>query len=217
MNLVVTPLRFLHERLRSRQDLEHEQALLRITISALVIVFMVAMYQSASPLLQGLSLFLALAIALFVAICIWPAPNVPRRVLGLVADVGVTTWAMFLSGEYGASLVGVYLFITFGYGFRYGRRYLLACQALCVLGFFAVLLYVPYWRAHSVAGLSLLIALVVLPLYVLALLHRIEDKHAKTEQALKDCLERQGRSTWTSPSSLAHDEQQRSAVVSGGA
>jgi two-component system, sensor histidine kinase RpfC len=115
-------------------------------------------------------------------------------VTGMLADTGAATFCMFLAGESGVSMIGVYLFITFGNGFRYGRAYLFACQALCLLGFSAVLVFAPYWKAHPVAGWCLMIALIVLPLYVSTLSQRIQEAHAKTERALKDCLERQGRS-----------------------
>jgi len=42
---------------------------------------------------------------------------------------------MFLAGEAGVAMIGVYLFITLGNGFRYGRAYLFACQALCLFGY----------------------------------------------------------------------------------
>ena len=41
---------------------------------------------------------------------------------------------MWVAGEYGFFVIGIFLFITFGNGFRYGRRYLFGCQLLCILG-----------------------------------------------------------------------------------
>ncbi len=90
---------------------------------------------------------------------------------------------MYLAGEAGVSMLGVYLFITFGNGFRYGRSYLFACQLLCLIGFTVVLLTAPYWAKHQVAGWGLMIALVVLPLYVSTLLKRIQEARNKAEEA----------------------------------
>ena len=101
----------------------------------------------------------------------------------MFADAGAATFCMFLAAESGVSMIGVYLFITFGNGFRYGRSYLFACQILCLIGYCAVLAYAPYWQAHSVAGWCLLVALVVLPLYVSSLLKRIQEARAKAEEA----------------------------------
>jgi two-component system, sensor histidine kinase RpfC len=150
----------LRARLSGRSDSEHEQAILRIAIFALVLAYMAAVYSPTGLghgellLLQGLAAAMVLAVMLFLAICIWPAPNVPRRVIGMLVDGGAATFCMFLAGESGVSMVGVYLFITFGNGFRYGRAYLFACQALCLVGFDAVLLFAPYWQGHRVTGWS---------------------------------------------------------------
>jgi len=40
------------------------------------------------------------------------------------------------------------------------------CQLLCIIGLASVLLFVPFWDERSIAGIGLLIALIVLPLYV---------------------------------------------------
>jgi two-component system sensor histidine kinase RpfC len=127
--------------------------------------------------------FFAIALMIFGAICVWPQKNVPRRLIGMVADAGGATWYMCVAGEYSFSMIGLYLFITFGNGFRYGRRYLFGCQALCLAGCTAVLLFVPYWQEHRPAGSGMLIALVVLPLYVSTLLKRIQAERARAEEA----------------------------------
>jgi two-component system, sensor histidine kinase RpfC len=101
----------------------------------------------------------------------------------MLADNGGATWYMCLAGEYGFSMIGVLLFVTFGNGFRYGRRYLFLSQALSLLGFGCVLAFVPYWQTHRSAGIGLLIALIVLPLYVSTLLERIQEARSKAEEA----------------------------------
>jgi two-component system sensor histidine kinase RpfC len=186
----------LRTRLWSRSDSEHEQAILRIVILAMVLAYMGAFFGGGSGhgellLLQGLAAALVLALVLFLAILIWPAPNVTRRVVGMVADAGAATFIMFLAGEAGVAMVGVYLFITFGNGFRYGRAYLFACQALCLFGYSAVLLVAPYWQGHGVAGWCLMLTLVVLPLYISTLLRMVQESHSRTEQTLKECLSRE--------------------------
>lgn len=181
----------LRQRLKSRSDSEHEQAILRIVIVAGVLLYMAFRYSPstlggghAEPMLvYGLAGDLVLAIALFVGICLWPAPSIHRRSAGMLADAGAATFCMFLAGESGVLMIGVYLFITFGNGFRYGRSYLFACQALCLAGFSAVLGYAPYWQGHRTAGWSLMVALVVLPLYVSTLLKRIQEARARAEEA----------------------------------
>jgi two-component system sensor histidine kinase RpfC len=180
----------MKRRFAAREDSEHEQAALRIIIVGLILAYM-ALFHGApanwSPvevtLVVGLTGFFTVAIALFVAIVIWPGKNLPRRLIGMLVDNGGATWYMCLAGEYGFSMIGVFLFVTFGNGFRYGRRYLFASQLLCLVGFCSVLAFVPYWSRHRAAGIGLLIALVVLPLYISTLLKRIQEARAKAEEA----------------------------------
>ena len=184
------PLDRLIQRLRARTDSEHEQALLRIAIVALFLLYIVVarepgQAEAASdwPIIWLLSAFLVVGVAIFAAICVWPRANVPRRILGMIADNGGATWYICLAGEYGFSIIGVFLFVAFGNGFRYGRRYLFASQALAIAGYTSVLAFVPYWQDHLHAGSGLLAALVVLPLYVSTLLERIQDARSKAEEA----------------------------------
>jgi two-component system, sensor histidine kinase RpfC len=187
----------LRARLKGRSDSEHEQAILRIMLLGLITIYMWG--RSAVPplpeddriLLIGLLGFFMLAIGIFVAIYIWPAPNVPRRVVGMVADVGAITFALFLAGESGVGLVGAYLFVILGNGFRYGVRLLFVCQALCLVGFIPVILVAPWWREHPYIGWGLMLTLIVIPNYVSTLLKRIQESRAKAEQALKECLARE--------------------------
>ncbi|MBU6483304.1 MAG: response regulator [Betaproteobacteria bacterium] len=173
-----------------RPDSEHEQALLRIAIVGMFLAYMAGAHgwpgnwsAHDARVVAILAAFLAAATAIFVAICIRPAANVPRRLFGMLADTVGCTWYMWVTGDYGFFVIGVYLFITFGNGFRYGRKYLFGCQALCLTGLIAVLAFSPYWQNHRIAGLGLLTALVVLPLYVSTLLNRIQEALAHAEEA----------------------------------
>lgn len=185
--LLVAPLK---ARLAARQDSEHEQALLRIVIIGLVLAYMAVFHgwvnrwtDTDLHIVRVLSGFLGVAVAIFFAICVDPAPNKPRRIVGMVADATGCTWYMSVAGDYGFFVIGIFLFITFGNGFRYGRRYLFLCQAMCVAGLTGVLLFVPYWQERRVEGVGLLIALLVLPVYVSTLLRRIHEARARAEEA----------------------------------
>jgi two-component system sensor histidine kinase RpfC len=182
----------LRERLHSRADSEHEQAIIRILIAAIVWVYLWFTYAPAAPnghhqylILWFLGLDVVFCAALFGHILRYPAVNRLRRVVGMINDAGMSTLVMFLTGEAGAAMIGVYLFITFGNGFRYGRAYLFACQALCLIGYACVLLLHDHWQSHQTVGWSLMIALVVLPVYVSTLLKRIEQARARAEEANK--------------------------------
>src|SRR6266581_5539881 len=133
----------LRARLSARSDSEHEQAILRVAIIGLITAFIWGRVASSAAglvgddklLLIGLAGFFMLAIGIVVAIWIWPAVNVARRMLGLLADAAAITFGLSFARESGVGLVSAYLFIIFSNGVRYGRNYLLLCQALCLAGF----------------------------------------------------------------------------------
>ena len=186
----MSALTTLRERLKGRTDSEHEQALLRIVIVGLFLGYMATFHgwpgewsEHERDIVAILSGFFAIATAIFVAICIYPEKNVPRRLIGMLADAGGSTWYLCVAGDYGFFVIAVFLFITFGNGFRYGRRYLFGCQALCLVGLVGGLVFVPYWRERPIPGVGLLIAMVVLPLYVSTLLKRIQEARARAEEA----------------------------------
>ena len=128
-------------------------------------------------------LFFVFSLALALRILTTGRPSVPRRYLGMVADNAVTTFCLMQMGEGGAVIIGVYLFITFGNGFRYGRRYLHACQTLGVAGFASVLAISEFWSHHVAIGLGFLIGLLILPFYVGVLAERIENAKKRADDA----------------------------------
>jgi two-component system sensor histidine kinase RpfC len=175
---------------RAARDPEFELGLLRLVLVGMVFPY-VALIGSSADVKIAVASYLAVAIGIFAAICVWPAANPWRRFVGMILDVsGITLFVRF-AGPTGVMAIGIYLWVIFGNGFRFGRRDLYLCQALCILGFIAALAYVPYWRAHIAEGVGLLTVLIVVPLYVSVLLQRIQEAHAKTEQTLRECLERE--------------------------
>jgi two-component system sensor histidine kinase RpfC len=137
---------------------------------------------------ESLTLSVAFAFLLFAAaLClrIHAAPNtsVGRRVLGIVVDNAVASYCLILMGEGGAVVLGTYLFVTVGNGFRYGRLYLHISQGLSVAGFSVVLLISDFWSKHLWIGGGFLILLLAVPFYVAHLAKRIEDARKRADEA----------------------------------
>src|SRR6476659_7191173 len=169
---------------------ELEQTSLRVLIAGIVMVYLFwyasrdgAVSQSEQMVLFVSVLFFAFGLALMMRVLLTARPSVGRRYLGMVADNAVTSFCLMQMGEGGAVVIGVYLFITFGNGFRYGRRYLHACQALGVAGFTAVLVLSDFWSQHVAIGTGFLIGLVILPFYVGVLAERIENAKKRADEA----------------------------------
>jgi len=173
---------------------ELEQSLLRVAIPFLAALWLLGDLTLTADLDAGewhglfVALgFLAFALVLTVHILATgdkhPRVTVARRFLGIIADNAVNTYFMLVVGELGAVVVGVYLFVTFGNGFRFGRLYLHVSQALSLIGFTVVLYFSPFWSHHIPVGVGFLVAMVVLPLYVGKLAERIKEAKKRADEA----------------------------------
>ncbi len=183
-------LKHIKERLSSRPDSEHEQAILRLAIGGVLIGYLYFRL-GGEPSPAGLgawrwplsALYLAISVGIFAWILARPNVNIPRRLLGAIADIGMSSYGMAVTTDAGAIVFGVYLFVTFGNGFRYGKPYLYFSQALTLAGFLFVILTNEYWRTHLRLSAGLLISLIILPLYVSTLLTRITEARKRAEEA----------------------------------
>ena len=168
--------------------LELEQAKLRVLISSTFLAY-VSFHLTTSPVVSRgdvlgfyyLLPFIALAIILYIAILFQKGKAAIRRLAGAWIDIVGTTLFISLAADVGVILFGVYLWITFGNGFRYGNKYLYHCQALSIVGFFISIQLSPYWKNHVTVGYSLLVLLVLLPLYVSQLITRLNEAKLKAD------------------------------------
>jgi two-component system sensor histidine kinase RpfC len=173
---------------------EQSQATVRLVIVGIGLAYAVwyAMGRGNFNIVGLLGAYLAVAIGIYAAIRLWPTRSIARSIFGMVVDVAAITGVLFL-GSAGAVVVGAYLFVIFGNGFRFGRIYLHLSQLLCVAGFLIVFNLVPWWRNDQFYFVGWLIALTVLPFYVSGFAERIKVARLEAEQALKECLERERR------------------------
>lgn len=178
------------DRLAQRPDSEHEQAAVRIIIQGALLIYVLASGPATAGsrtdwlfILTFISLFILLSSTLFVAILIWPDKSPFRRMIGILADVSAFSFGLAISGEIGAPWYAVYLWITFGNGFRYGEKYLYLSGALSVIGFSCVILFTPYWQTHLPLGIGLLVSLIVLPGYAAKLTKRIHQERRRAQAA----------------------------------
>ena len=179
----------LRARLAEREDSEHVQALIRIGFA---LVFAAYLYATVGPRADVHAYFAGFGLAscaIFAAIVARPQRSAWRRRFGTVVDLGTATAVMCTYGEIGSPLYGIYLWVTFGNGFRYGLRALYASQALSVAGFSLVIAVVPFWREHALLAGGLLVLLAAVPAYGAVLLSTIEQANSRLrEQAMRDVL-----------------------------
>ncbi|MEJ2619162.1 MAG: ATP-binding protein [Candidatus Thiodiazotropha sp.] len=104
-----------------------------------------------------------------------------RRIATMSFDVSMITLAMWWGGESTSMLYVFYLWISLGYGFRFGIPSLYFTSALSTLGFASVLLISEFWKEQQILGIGLLLGLLITTLYVALLLIRIESEKQRAE------------------------------------
>ena len=120
---------------------EFEQAILRVAIPFFVLILFSAKWLGGAlgvwsgelSKSQEHGLEFAISFSLFaVGLALWilahPKVSEKRRYTGILADNAANTYFMLATGEIGAAVFAIYLFVTFGNGFRYGRRHLFVSQ-----------------------------------------------------------------------------------------
>ena len=177
-------------RLKERPDSEHEQILIRVAIAAACLL-----YLSLAALGDGHGATLAercrpLGVAyltgalLLLGHLLWqPGPRPARRYVGMTLDMMTLTVALTVGEATSAVFYPFYLWITFGMGFRYGRRYLVVSALLSLAGFALVIALTDYWRGQPALSAGLWFALLLLPAYAASLLIRLTDALGRAEAA----------------------------------
>ena len=177
------------QRLSAREDTEHEQSLIRVGLSVFALVFLSITYvvtgktEGEALVMTGAVLYFLFSTALFIALFFDSRPSPARRVLGIMVDMGIVTFALLITGDVGAPLYGGYLWGIIANGFRFGKIYLYVAQVLAVSGFAFVIITGPFWYQYRMFGIGLLIWLVVIPPYVSVLLNRLEEALVNAKRA----------------------------------
>src|ERR1043166_2262458 len=187
------PLAKLRTHLRNRPDSEHELTLNRLALSGIVFGYLVVAGALGSVAAQDMlrthgvyfGLYYAVSVAFFAHILYRPETSRARRMLGILFDVGMFSYGMYIGGEATAPFFPIYLWVIFGNGFRFGIPYLAAAAATSLAGFGIVVLTTEFWEAHQSLGAGLLASLVFLPLYVSTLIRKLSAAKRQAEEASK--------------------------------
>ena len=188
----------IQRRLRQTGDFEPGQAMLRIAIGFIVVIYIFLPFstnESYSKILFSLGdinitlaialslIYISCSLAIFSAILIHPVPSPLRRVMGTAVDCLTLSYLMFYSGEGSVPLFFIYLWVILGNGFRYGVNYLYTSQGISIIGFIAVIYGGEYWLQNRSFGISLLLMLFLLPLYAAFLLKQLHAAIDLAKQA----------------------------------
>ncbi|MBI4184497.1 MAG: response regulator [Proteobacteria bacterium] len=182
----------IRERLSNRPDSEHEQAIVRIVIVAMLALFFFgadlwahftdANYHAGFLFAFGYLLLSFVYVGLIIA---WPQVVPVRRLAAMVTDFTTMAALMYFGGKLAAALYLIILWISFGNGFRYGLKYLGASVLVSSTAFVFVIFSTPYWQNERPIAWGLLAALFVLPGYAATLIKKLHHAKAQAEEANK--------------------------------
>ena len=169
-------LKTLVDKIKSREDSEFEQTIVKLSLGLIWLVYILFFTPHnivTSNVINASYLFIAINLIFIFWVFINSKINPFRRLLGMFSDVSFISYVMFFTGEFGIPLFGVYLFLTFGYGFRYGNKYLFTSVFLCVIGFSIVMTHNEYWINQETLSYSIILALITLSAYVSMLISKL--------------------------------------------
>ncbi|HEY9399887.1 MAG TPA: response regulator [Luteimonas sp.] len=175
-------LALVHARLSQRPDSEHGQALVRIAVLSVVLLYLLLRPVHSSDfavrtgyvmVLQMVAVGFGVGAFLIGWILLRPGVSHLRRAIGMVSDYGLMAAAMIRLGEPLAWVYVIILWVTIGNGLRFGNRYLFAAVAAAVASFGTVLAFSSYWGRNFELGLGLLFGLIAVPLYLSGLLRAL--------------------------------------------
>lgn len=184
---------------------EFSQGLVRLgLVTAVLFLLTILVTLEGETAEQGYQRAMRIAATYWVFSAVWVAwlwrsqtPSTLRRCLVLAADLICTSYTMYVADGLGAFFYPVYLWVIAGHGIRYGSRYLIAGMIIAVIGFGVVLAFTPYWQQARLTGAGLLLGLIVLPLYQLMLLRRLQTVNDRLSEELNKTLHAASHDTLT--------------------
>lgn len=173
-------LTIVKSRLSNRPDSEHQQAIVRLVIVSLFLVYLFCLLSVAdvhTEVVENAFTYVLVDGAVGAVLITWlllrPGVSHVRRGIGMMSDYAAMGAVMSLSGQELAPLYVIFLWVTIGNGLRYGSRYLLAAVALAAASFLCVILTTPFWQQNQTLSWSLLGGLIAIPLYLTSLLRAL--------------------------------------------
>lgn len=178
----------LKRRINARPDTEFQQALIRFIIGVIsYIYFSLSWFNHPNFIYSSIhfvALFFVTTSALILAGTLAnPSISPVRRLFGAVVDSSTASFLLLMGGETSAPLVGIYLWVALGNGFRYGVSYMYFSTLLSTVGFGLVLALNPFWYQHLALGMGILFATIIVPLYAASLMRQLHSAVKRANEA----------------------------------
>jgi len=174
----------LLQRLRKSPDREYEMSFNRIAFFLVICSYtLLAAPPNATQALMSMAAFGVVSVLVAAHIIAHPQRTKVRRLVAMASDLSTTSLQLHFGGEVSSVFFPLYLWITFGNGFRFGIWYLRVATLISVACFTAVIITTPFWRNELHLSISLLLSLIVLPTYTGTLIRSLSQAKAQAEAA----------------------------------
>ncbi len=135
-----------------------------------------------------LSSFMIYSIVIFIWILKVPG-NIPRRYIVIFMDILFTTISSMIVGLSDSPFYLIYILIFISQGGRFGRPYLFAAALMSLISYVFLCFIDPTFSEHALESSFKVIALIVLPIYLDAMLRTIQ----RAKKAADDANESKSR------------------------
>ncbi len=170
---------------------EHEQILLRIAFTSLILAYLCIEILLGNPEMiskhQILFAGCYLAFSILLATYVLFKPNASKRrvFLTMICDLGATTYVMLISHDTGPIFFGIYLWVIVGNGIRFGAWSLITSYVSSIVGFTLVILLNDYWISNPRLSIGLMLTLILIPPYILKLRNQVNLALEEARRASK--------------------------------
>jgi signal transduction histidine kinase/HPt (histidine-containing phosphotransfer) domain-containing protein len=171
---------------RARGDKEHEQAVSRVFVAALAVVYGFVLQghgDGAASCQVVAALGLAGAWGFLLLTILDPISSPLRYYVGAVFDAALLAALLHFGAALTAPWFPLYLLVTFYAGFRFGPVALVVASVANLIGFAAVVATTPFWREQALLAGGLVIAMIVLPAYVGRMVREVAQSRAAAAAA----------------------------------
>lgn len=175
---------------RASRDTERAQATVRLimgTLATAYVPFMNLIGEVPEKLeiwlvSYGLG-FIAVSVALLWAIIRWPGVYPLRRIFAMVHDYSCMAFGLIVGGEALLPVYAILLWVTVGYGIRYGSGYLAIATGIALCDLAVVTYLTPFWQEQPHVTWTLVLTTLIVPAYTHVLLRHNKRAYEREREA----------------------------------
>ncbi|MCG7505607.1 hybrid sensor histidine kinase/response regulator [Mesorhizobium retamae] len=161
-------------------DAERAQATFRLGAATLFTIVMLSVFSSrgdtaftTTQVVLSFSSYILVSALVLLWIVKRPGENLLRRAISMVSDYIAVGGIMTFGGAVLLPAYAPLLWVTVGYGLRFGSRYLIASTCMALASILVTAYCNPFWRENPYVTITLILTTVLVPAYAYSLLERV--------------------------------------------